>query len=88
MRKRIIPILILVIIVTSAIVLYTRWTARKATGNILMISGNIEAHESLEGFKVQGRLDDLPVQEGQSVREGDLIARLDTEGLRTASQDR
>ena len=30
------------------------------------------------GFKVQGRLDDLPVQEGQSVREGDLIARLDT----------
>ena len=78
MRKRIIPILILVIIVTSTIVLYTRWTARKATGNILMISGNIEAHESLVGFKVQGRLDDLPVQEGQSVREGDLIARLDT----------
>jgi len=78
MRKRIIPILILVIIVISAIVLYARWTARMLPGNILMISGNIEAHESLVGFKVQGRLDDLPVQEGQSVREGDLIARLDT----------
>ena len=43
----------------------------------MTVSGNIEAHESLVGFKVQGRLEDLPVQEGRYVRAGDLIARLD-----------
>jgi len=77
MRKKIIAVLILIIVVVSIIILYARWTARKPPGNILQISGNIEAHESLVGFKVQGRLDELLVQEGQSVHEGELIARLD-----------
>jgi HlyD family secretion protein len=77
MRKKLIPILILVIVVVSIVVLYNRWTARKPPGNALMMSGNIEAHESLVGFKVQGRLDELFVEEGQSVHVGDLIARLD-----------
>jgi HlyD family secretion protein len=77
MRKKISLILILIIIAASIIVLYMRWTGRKPPGNILMISGNIEAHESTVGFKVQGRLDELPVEEGQYVHEGDPIARLD-----------
>ncbi len=78
MRKRIIPLLILVIVAAAVIVFYSRWTAHKPPGNILTISGNIETHESLVGFKVQGRIRELPVQEGQFVREGDLLARLDT----------
>lgn len=77
MRKKIISILILSIVAASIIVLYTRWTAHRPPGNILTISGNIEAHESTVGFKVQGRLDELLVQEGQYVHEGDIIARLD-----------
>ncbi len=77
MKKRIIPLLILVIVVASIIVLYTRWTGHKPPANLLLISGNIEAHESLVGFKVQGRLDELLVEEGQSVHQGDLVARLD-----------
>jgi len=79
MRKKIILILILIIVAASIIFLYIRWSERKPPGNILMISGNIEAHESIVGFKVQGRLDELLVQEGQYVHEGDLIARLDRE---------
>src|SRR5512147_3229056 len=79
MRKRIILILILIIVAASLVVLYTRWTERKPPANVLKISGNIEAHESTVGFKVQGRLDELPVQEGQYVHEGDIIARLDRE---------
>ena len=77
MRKKIIALLVLILVVASIIVLYARWTARKPPSNVLLISGNIEAHESLVGFKVQGRLDELLVEEGQSVHEGDLIARLD-----------
>jgi HlyD family secretion protein len=78
MKKKIIALLVLFIVVASIIVLYARWSAHKSPSNVLLISGNIEAHESLVGFKVQGRLDELLVQEGQSVREGDLIARLDS----------
>jgi HlyD family secretion protein len=79
MRKKIILFLILIIVAASAIVLYLRWTERKPPENILMISGNIEAHESTVGFKVPGRLTELLVEEGQYVRKGDLMARLDRE---------
>lgn len=79
MRKKIILILLLIVAAASVIFLFMRRTERKPSGNILTISGNIEAHESTVGFKVQGRLDALPVEEGQYVHEGDLIARLDRE---------
>lgn len=79
MRNKIILALILIIFAASIIALCIRWTERKPPGNTLMVSGNIEAHESIVGFKVQGRLHELPVQEGQYVHEGDLIARLDRE---------
>jgi HlyD family secretion protein len=79
MRKKIILILILIIVAALIIVLYIRWTERKPSPDILMISGNIEAHESIVAFKVQGRLDELLVEEGQYVHKGDLIARLDRE---------
>ncbi|HVN24920.1 MAG TPA: efflux RND transporter periplasmic adaptor subunit [Syntrophorhabdales bacterium] len=77
MKKKIIALLILILVVVSVILLYARWGAQKPPSKVLSISGNIEAHESLVGFKVQGRLDELLVEEGQSVKEGDLIARLD-----------
>jgi len=82
MRKKLFLILILIVVAASVILLYIRWTERKPPGNILMVSGNIEAHESLVGFKVQGRLDKLLVQEGQFVHQGDLLARLDQEDYR------
>lgn len=77
MRKKIIAVLVLILVVALIIAVYARWTARKPPSNVLLISGNIEAHESLVGFKVQGRLDELLAEEGQFVHEGDLIARLD-----------
>lgn len=50
---------------------------------VLLVSGNIEAHESLLGFeRVQGRLLPLPVEEGQWVEAGAVVARLDDGDLR------
>ena len=44
----------------------------------LLVSGNIEAHESLVSFKtVQSRIVDLPFDEGQWVTAGTQLARLD-----------
>ena len=47
--------------------------------NALRMSGNIEAHQSDLSFKIQGRLIELPVQEGQWVEAGTVLARLDDE---------
>ncbi len=44
----------------------------------LLLSGNIEAHESVVAFKsVQSRIVELPFDEGQWVEAGTLLARLD-----------
>ena len=76
--KRLIPVLILLAAAIAAgVYLYPRLTRKSEPENRLTLSGNIEAHESLVSFKVQGRIVDLPVEEGQSVEQGTLLAQLD-----------
>ena len=76
--KRLIPILIiLTVAITAGVYLYPRFTRDAKPKNELVFSGNIETHESLVSFKVQGRIVELPVEEGQSVEKGALLARLD-----------
>jgi HlyD family secretion protein len=81
--KKIIPVLILVAAaVTAGVYFYPHLTKKPAPANELTLSGNIEAHESLVGFKVPGRIVDLPVEEGQQVEQGALLARLDDADLK------
>ena len=76
--KRIVPLLILLAAAVAAgLYLYPRLANKPAPTNQLKLSGNIEAHESLVGFKVAGRIVELPVEEGQQVAQGALLARLD-----------
>jgi HlyD family secretion protein len=76
--KRIIPVLILLAAAVAAgVFFYPRWTRKAVPANQITLSGNIEAHESLVSFKVPGRIVDLPVEEGQQVAQGALLARLD-----------
>jgi HlyD family secretion protein len=52
--------------------------ARSAASRDLLLSGNIETHESVVAFKsVQSRIVELPFDEGQWVEAGTLLARLD-----------
>ena len=60
-----------------ACTIYPRLTKKPAPANQLTLSGNIEAHESLVSFKVPGRIVELPVEEGQQVEQGALLARLE-----------
>jgi HlyD family secretion protein len=76
--KRRIPLLMLVAAVIATIFyFYPRLHQEPAPPNKLALSGNIEAHESLVSFKVQGRIVELPVEEGQRVTAGAVLARLD-----------
>ncbi|WPC67836.1 HlyD family efflux transporter periplasmic adaptor subunit [Rhodoferax ferrireducens] len=50
----------------------------KDEANVLSLSGNIEAHESVLGFKtVQSRIVELPFHEGQWVSKGTVLAVVD-----------
>ena len=76
--KRLISVLILLAAAIAAgVYYYPRFVRKPAPANQLTLSGNIEAHESLVSFKVQGRIVDLPVEEGQQVEQGALLARLE-----------
>jgi len=61
---------------------YPKWFSKPADVSQLKLSGNIEAHESLVSFKVPGRIVELPVDEGQTLKAGALIARLDADDYR------
>src|SRR5665213_952253 len=54
------------------------WLASRGQVQPILVSGNIEAHQSVLGFKtVQSRVVELPFDEGQWVKAGTVIARLD-----------
>jgi membrane fusion protein YbhG len=82
--KRVIPILLLLALVGAGILIYSRWTGKHQQAKEVKLSGNIEAHESLVGFKVTGRIVELPVEEGKAVQAGQLLARLDNADYRQA----
>lgn len=68
--------LLLVAAIAESLRLTDLWS--KPPSNTLLVSGNIEAHESVLSFKdVQSRIVQLPFDEGQWVRKGELLARLD-----------
>jgi HlyD family secretion protein len=76
MRIRISILVLAMVVVAAAVYWYSR-SHRSKPSNEIVLSGNIEAHESLVSFKVQGRIVDLPVEEGQFVHRGSVLARLD-----------
>jgi HlyD family secretion protein len=82
MKRRISILIVLAALIVAGVYLYPRLTQDSKPQNELVLSGNIEAHESLVSFKVQGRIVELPVEEGQSVQAGALLARLDIDDYR------
>ncbi len=77
MKRAIVILAMLAALIAAVVYSYPRLTKKSEAKDQLTLSGNIEAHESLISFKVQGRIVDLPVEEGQSVHPGTLLARLD-----------
>jgi len=72
------------LIAGGGVVGYSQWeTIKERLGAsrqapTILVSGNIEAHQAVLGFKtVQSRVVDLPFNEGQWVKTGTLIARLE-----------
>ena len=84
MKKILIPAAVLLVAAGLAVYAFHR-SSRDTSGRIL-VSGNIELTEVNIGFKTAGRLIERTVDEGDLVKKGQLIARLDSAEL-TAQRD-
>lgn len=78
MKKRIIPV---VLILAAAAAVYAYRARGREPSNRIMVSGNIELTEVNIAFKTSGRLVERAVDEGDPVKKGEVIARLDREQL-------
>jgi HlyD family secretion protein len=68
-------------VLLAAAAAYFWW--RRPPATVLVLSGNIEAHQSVLSFKsVQSRIVELPFDEGQWVAVGTLLARVDDRDYR------
>ena len=85
MRKRI--ILLLFILIAAGVAVYAYRDAHRQPSNRIVVSGNIELTEVNIAFKTAGRLIERTVDEGDSVKKGQIIARLDRDQL-SAQRDR
>jgi HlyD family secretion protein len=80
--KRRIPVLILIVALASAGAWYasTRWPHPR--DGLLQLHGNVDIREVNLGFRVAGRLKEVARDEGDEVKAGETLARLDEEPYR------
>jgi HlyD family secretion protein len=82
-KKRIIVLVVVLIVGIGAWTGYSLFFNDIVATDNLLVSGNVEAHESVVSFKaVQSRVVELPFDEGQWVKAGTLLARLDDSDYR------
>jgi HlyD family secretion protein len=84
MKKRIV---LLVVILAAAAAVYAYRAKGRAPSDRIVVSGNIELTEVNIAFKTSGRLVERTVDEGDAVKKGQVIARLDRDQL-TAQRNR
>lgn len=80
MKKKGILIVLTLIAIGIAVFVINNFTKHTDDG-VMILSGNVEATEINVGFKIPGRVLKRLVDEGDKVKAGDLIARLDNAEL-------
>ncbi len=76
MKKRIVPVIALAVMATAAVILWSGGF-RRENPNRIRLSGNIELTEVDISFKIPGKLVERTVDEGDPVKKGQLLARID-----------
>jgi HlyD family secretion protein len=83
MSRRVLTLVLVIAAIAGAAFFYWRLQSRNSVTTSLLVSGNIEAHESLVSFKdVQSRIVELPFDEGEWVEKGTVLARVDDSNYR------
>jgi len=78
-RRRV--VLILLLLAAAGCGAWYWYSGRMNTANAIQVSGNLELTQVDLSFKTAGRMTELAVREGDFVKKGDLIAKLDSAQL-------
>lgn len=83
-KRSVLAAAIAVVMIAGSVLVATRMLHGSTEGdNALLVSGNIETHESELSFQmVQSRIIELPFDEGAWVKAGELLARVDDSSYR------
>ncbi len=76
MKRIVIPVILVLVALTAIVAWRSGWFA-KEDPNRIRLSGNIELTEVDVSFKTAGKLVELKVDEGDNVKAGQLLARID-----------
>jgi len=76
MKKRIVALIVFALIGLAAYAGLRLW--RSGDTDTLTASGTVEATEAQLGFQAPGRIEEVAVHEGDTVKQGQTLARLDT----------
>jgi len=76
MRNKIL-FLILSLLVIGALVGYRYYTYQKENSDELTLYGNVDVRQVDVSFRVLGRVDDMPFEEGDFIRKGTLVGKLE-----------
>ena len=75
-------IIILFVVLLAGSIAWYLWSTRQAKG--LRLVGSVDANEVIISSQIPGRIATLPVQEGQHIRAGELMATIQSEDLQAA----
>jgi len=78
--KKVLMLLVFALIVAAGGVVWFR-NRIEGHSNVIRVSGNIEVIDVEMSFKLPGRVDERLFDEGELVRQGDVVARLDQSDL-------
>src|SRR5580698_7340025 len=76
MKRRVILVALLVVVGLAI------WWEERPRPQTLVLTGTVDGNKVVVGSKITGRIVSLAVEDGQSVKAGDLIAVLDQDELR------
>jgi HlyD family secretion protein len=77
--KKLVPIFVLVLILAGGGLWYVRGHQARSESGVLELYGNVDIREVNLGFRVSGRLKEVLRDEGDAVKAGETLARLDEE---------
>ena len=82
MKRKIKPVIfILIVILAAAGIAVYLWEEKNLSHKNIKVSGNIEGDYVRLSFRVQGQITELLTDEGEVVKIGDTVARLNTDEL-------
>jgi|UniRef100_A0A7C4AT34 HlyD family secretion protein len=81
MKKRILFAVLIAACAALAAAVWFTWNGRNNASGSVFVSGNIEATEVDLSFRIAGQIKTRPVDEGDRVTEGQVVATLDTDTL-------